>query len=126
MYSMEHVALAAKDTRTLANWYERVLGFKIVYESENEPKAFFLQDSKGMAIEIVPPLEDGNTVDANANHLAIWVDDFDRACADLSAKGVVLEPELTNPFFGKTRIAFFNDCEGHRLQIIWRVRRIGE
>jgi catechol 2,3-dioxygenase-like lactoylglutathione lyase family enzyme len=126
MFTLEHAALAAKDTRALAKWYEDVLGFTIAYESETEPKAFFVQDSNGMAIEIVPPLADGNTVDANANHLAIWVDDFDKASEALKAKGVELEPELSNPFFGKTRIAFFNDCEGHRLQIIWRLKRIGE
>jgi len=126
MFSMEHVALAARDTRALAQWYERVLGFKIVYESVRTPKAFFLQDKNGMAIEIVPPGQDGKVADAAANHLAIWVDDFDGASAELKKRGVALEPEMKNEFFGGTRIAFFNDLEGHRVQIIWRKIRLGQ
>jgi len=124
MFSVEHVALAAKDTRALAKWYERVLGFKIVYESEKAPKAFFVQDKNGMALEIVPPGPDGKVVDENANHLAILVDDFDKASAELKAKGVALEPEHKSTSFGGTRVASFNDCEGHRLQIIWRGQRL--
>lgn len=126
MFSIEHVALAARDTRALAEWYERVLGFKIVYESEKTPKAFFVQDENGMAIEIVPPGPDANVVDAKANHLALWVDDFDAASAELKRKGVALEPEMSNQFFGGTRIAFFDDIEGHRVQIISRKVRVGQ
>lgn len=79
-----------------------------------------------MAIEIVPPGPDGAVVDAKANHLAIWVDDFDAASARLISRGVALEPEIRNSFFGGTRIAFFNDVEGHRLQIISRKTRVGK
>lgn len=126
MFSVEHAALAAKDTRALAQWYERVLGFKIVYESQKVPPVFFVQDKNGMALEIVPHTGEGTIADAHANHLALWVDDFEKASKELKAKGVALEPELKNEFFGGTRIAFFNDCEGHRVQIIWRKRRVGE
>jgi len=126
MFSLEHVALAAKDTRALAEWYRRVLGLKIVYESETTPKAFFVQDKNGMAIEIVPPGPDGSVVDAKANHLALWVNDFDAASTELKKRGVALEPEMRNAFFGGTRIAFFNDLEGHRLQIISRKVHVGK
>ena len=122
--TMEHLAYAAHDTVALAAWYERVLGFAIVYESAGEPKAFFVQDANGMAIEIVPPGADGKTSDGLANHLAIWVDDFDAATRQIESQGVEFEPEASNEFFGGTRIAFFTDPEGHRIQIIWRRERL--
>ena len=123
-FTMEHLAYAAHDTSALAAWYKRVLGFDIVYESEGEPKAFVVQDANGMAIEIVPPGDDGKTADASANHLAIWVDDFDAAKDQIESRGVEFEPEVSNEFFGGTRVAFFTDPEGHRIQIIWRRERL--
>lgn len=124
MISIEHIGYAAKDTTALAKWYVQVLGFKVVYESEGEPKAFFVQDPNGMCIEIVPPGPDGVTTEGFANHLALWVDDFDAAKRELESRGVEFEPEMSNEFFGGTRIAFFTDPAGHRIQIIWRRNRI--
>jgi len=124
MVTIEHIGLAANDTAALAKWYERVLGFEIIYESEGAVKAFFVQDANGMAIEIVPPGPDGNVIDAATTHLALWVDDFDTAKKELESRGVAFEPEMSNEFFGGTRIAFFTDPEGHRIQIIWRKERL--
>jgi catechol 2,3-dioxygenase-like lactoylglutathione lyase family enzyme len=124
MITIEHVAYAAEDTTELAHFYRDVLGFEIVYESAGEPKAYFVQDPNGMAIEVVPPGADGKTTDGVANHLALWVDDFDAAKKQLQAKGVEFEPEAANDFFGGTRIAFFTDPAGHRIQIIWRKQRL--
>ena len=125
MITIEHLALAAKDTRALAEWYRDVLDFTIAYDSGEKPPAFFVQDPNGMAIEIVPPGPDGEVVDANANHLALFVEDFDAAHALMKSRGVEFEPEMSNFYFGGTRIAFFNDPEGHRVQIIWRKERLG-
>ena len=124
MVTMEHTALAAKDTRRLAEFYRDVIGFEIIYESAGEPKAFFVQDANGMAIEIVPPGTDGSVQDCQATHLALVTEDFDATIAEFEAKGVEFEPQLSNEFFGGTRIAFFTDPEGHRAQIIWRKEAI--
>jgi len=125
MITFEHVGIAAKDTRALAEWYVRVLGFKVVYDNKKQPiPTLFVQDAKGMAVEILPPPADGQVQDSRATHFALWVDDFDAAKKELEAKGVVLEPEMSSPSFGGTRIAFFSDPEGHRIQIIRRKQRM--
>ncbi len=122
--TIEHIGLPAEDTRQLAEFYRDVLGFEIIYESDTEPPVFFVRDASGMSIEIVPPGPDKSASNAFMTHLALWTDDFDATLQELSAKGVRFEPEVSNEFFGGTRMAFFTDPGGHRAQIIWRKQKI--
>ena len=124
--TIEHIGLPAEDTRQLAEFYRDILGFKIVFESSTEPPVFFVSDESGMSIEIVSPGPDKTAKNAHSTHLALWTDDFDGTVAELTAKGVEFEPEVTAPFFGRTRMAFFTDPAGHRAQIIWREKHIND
>ncbi len=124
MPTIEHTAIAATDTRALAEWYVSVLDFQIVFDSEGDPPVFFIKDDKDAMIEIVPLGPDGIAAGGVSNHLALLVEDFDAAKADLEARGVVFDPESGVPFFGGTRIAFFSDPDGHRIQILSRGRDI--
>lgn len=121
-YTIEHVGIAADDTRALADWYSRALGFREFFRTADEMPTIFLRDTSGAAIEIFarkpgelkPPF-----ADRTGMHLAIVVDDFEGAVADLEARGVVFIGE-TKEIFAGGRARFFADPEGNRLHIVHR------
>lgn len=122
---IEHFAIYAEETIPLANWYCEKLGMKVVFQGTQKPPMMFVADEKGMAIEIIgrPPREkplDFSTI----FHFAFVVDDFDKAVADLRAKGVPLEPEVVGAA-ANVRLCYFNDPAGNRGQIAWRARPLG-
>jgi len=52
--SIEHLGVIAKDTEKMAQWYESVLGFSIIYRNKKTPPTFFVKDIRGLLIEIFP------------------------------------------------------------------------
>lgn len=115
---IEHVGLLTIDPAGLAEWYERVLGFRVIYRTDAAQPAYFLSGSGGM-IEIVPsPGGPGTPPSPAPVHLAIAVDDFDRAVEHLKEQGVSLEEPLEIFLGGK--VAFFMDPAGNRLHLIYR------
>ena len=123
--SVEHMAIAAKDTAGLARWYCETLGFHPVVDGG--PKGiWFVGPPEGQALVEIVPATDAQRVARHQNdpgwsHLAFTVTDFDDVVASLRAKGI----EFTgNPASmgqpGERRIAFFPDLEGNVLQIVQR------
>ena len=122
---IEHFGLPSKNTLQLAEWYCDKLGFKMILEGENDKSPVFI-GLGNMAIEFVPPGPDGSVDNAHGNHFALLVEPsaFDMTIESLQQKGITFEPERSNDFFGGTRMRFFEDPEGHRIQIISRGRAI--
>jgi len=123
---IEHVTIAAKNTRALANWYWLVLGFSKVLEADAEPqKIYFVIGSKGSALEIIPASErdrfERAPNDPGICHIALAVSDFEGVYEDLKKKGVAFtgEPkELPNG----VKFVFFTDPEGNLLHLVYRPR----
>jgi len=119
---MEHIGIAADDPEVLAAWYRDVLGFGEFFRTETQPPVIFIQDGSGAKIEIFPRKAGERKAafeDRAAIHLAIIVDDFDRAVADLESRGAkFLDAEKQIFAGGKAR--FFCDPEGNRLHIVYR------
>ncbi len=136
-YTIEHVGIAADDTRALADWYRRVLGFREFFRTDDPMPTIFLRDAlrdarggddisngdaSGISVEIFarkPGEPRPAFADRTGMHLAIAVDDFEAAVADLEARGVVFLGEPKNIFAGG-RARFFADPEGNRLHIVHR------
>ena len=123
--SIEHLALAYRDTDAAAQWYCDVLGFEIIFKGTNPQGAhyFFIKDPAGTGlIEVIPMPEDNPTdlgqISMAHVHLAFDVDDMDAAIADLEAKGV----EIAGPpgMMGENKLLFFRDLEGAPLQLVQR------
>jgi catechol 2,3-dioxygenase-like lactoylglutathione lyase family enzyme len=121
--SIEHMAIAAKQTGALAQWYIDTLGFRVVVDG-GPTGTWFIGPPEGESlIEIIkatdaPPHERARN-DPGWSHLAFTVEDFDKAIEDLTAKGVT----FTNPpsmSGGGDRLAFFLDGDGNVLQIVSR------
>lgn len=115
---IEHAAIAAKDIAALAEWYVRVLGFRIVYQSAN---ATFVRAEDGSMIEIIHADTDRGEQTMKTQgirHLALTVSAFDEAYAQLKQHNVNFagEPQESKG----NRVVFFTDPEGNYLHLLYR------
>jgi catechol-2,3-dioxygenase len=118
----EHAAIAANDSKSLAEWYIKLFGLKVVYDNGKNPPTYLLQAPDGTVLEILPASSGeaakyGQT-HIGLRHLALAVTDFDEALSNLQKHGV-------NEFFDSrksedSRLLFFRDPEGNILHLIWR------
>jgi len=123
--SIEHMAIAAKDTAGLAGWYRDNLGFEAVVDGGPRGIWFIGPPGGGATIEIIPaseaPRVERARNDVGWSHLAFTVPDFEAARRALADKGIAFvgEPRQLD---GGGWIAFFADGEGNALQLIQRPR----
>jgi glyoxylase I family protein len=118
---IEHTAIAATDTVSLAQWYCATFGFSIAYQSQKEPPTFFVKLGQGL-LEIIPATETARTSRENADpglsHFAISVDNFQAAVKRLADKGI--EVTGIREASGGVQVGFVKDPEDNALQIILR------
>jgi glyoxylase I family protein len=115
---LEHTGIASPDPLKLAQWYVDHLGFHINFEYAGN---YFVKAADGSMLEIIPaegaPASQ-KMKDPGLRHLAIAVDDFDAAYAQLKAKSVHF---LTEPYTTQgNRLVFFSDADGNILHLIER------
>jgi len=118
---LEHTAIASENPEKLAHWYVDNLGFHINYSYSGN---FFVRSPNGSMLELIPsdsalkPQTPENFKNPGIRHLAIAVDDFDSALAQLKAKAVHF---LGEPFSNQgNRLVFFTDGDGNLLHLIQR------
>lgn len=122
-FSVEHIGLAAQDPVRLKDWYIRLLGASLVFETKQVPPAFFLKLPGGVMVEIY--LAESSIDRTNNNklagwrHLALRVPSLDKARQELTASGVAFEEEV-KPAGGGGRILFFQDPERNLLHLVER------
>jgi glyoxylase I family protein len=115
---LEHTAIASPDPKRLADWYVQILGWIINYEYDGN---YFVKAPNGAMLEIIP--SQGAAPETamrtpGLRHLAVMVQDFDQAHAELKAKPVEFAGE---PFEVKgNRLVFFKDADGNLLHLIAR------
>jgi len=115
---IEHTAIASPDPQRLAEWYERILGFKINY---NSGRTYFVKAPNGYMLEIISAEGERGFDGMRApglRHLAIAVDDLDSAYRDLQDSEVKF---LTKPEEMKgNKVVFFTDPDGNILHLLQR------
>jgi len=115
---LEHTAIASPNPRALAQWYVDHLEFTINFEYDGN---YFVRASNGSMLEIIP--SEGERTpqkmkDPGIRHLAIDVDNFDEAMAELERKQVKF---LTQPINNQgNRLVFFADGDGNIVHLISR------
>ncbi len=115
---LEHTAIASPDPKRLADWYVDHLGFVINYSYAGN---YFVRAANGTMLEIIPAEGDRTPAkmkDPGLRHLAIAVEDFDKAHQSLRAKGVTFVTEPTS--LQGNRLVFFTDLDGNLLHLIDR------
>jgi len=126
--SLEHVAVAYRNTDAAAQWFCDVLGFEIVLEALHPAHGvnlYFLKDPAGTGlIEVIPmPQSHGaqlSDISTEHVHLAFDVEDMDEAVAGLAAAGVEMEGPPSQ--MGENKLLFFRDPEGAPMQLVQRPR----
>lgn len=120
---IDHVGICTKDTDMLANWYSKVLGFKVfsVNQAKN-PKTYFLSHQDGSMVEIYSAdtsSENTNNKVRGLRHIALVTDAFEQDYQNLKENNVefIGEPNQ-GPTGNKT--VFFRDPEGNILHLMQR------
>lgn len=122
---IEHVAILAKDTAALKDWYIKMFDFRTVYD--NGKGTFFLMAPDGAMIEFVKTDNDGGLIGdkvSGIRHLAFSVDNFEEMVDKLNAEKVEV---VTAPNVSANGIKtfFFRDPEGNVLHLIYRPVPLG-
>ena len=117
---LEHTAIASPDPQKLAQWYVDHLDFVINYTYAGN---YFVKAKNGSMLEIIP--SEGERAaqkmkDPGIRHLAILVDDFDAASADLRNRGVQFLGEPINN--QGNRLVFFADGDGNFVHLVHRLK----
>lgn len=122
-FSVEHLGLPSRDPTALKNWYEKVLGAKLIFENGQTPPAYFLQLSGGLMLEIYEgDFSLKETADNALNgwrHLALRVESIESAKAELEKRGVKFTDPI-KPAGGGGRVLFFKDAENNLLHLVER------
>lgn len=117
---IEHFAIASPNPQRLADWYVANLGFEISFSYGGN---YFIEAANGALIEIIPA--EGEALPnqmrtPGMRHIAIDVDDFDAAYAQLQKQGVTFAGEpYTND---GNRLVFFTDADGNFIHLIKRAK----
>ena len=115
---LEHTAIASPDPQKLAQWYVDHLDFRINFTYDGN---YFVRAADGSMLEIIPSQGERapqQMKDPGIRHLAVSVDDFDDALAELRNRAVQF---LGEPFVNQgNRLVFFSDGDGNILHLIQR------
>jgi catechol 2,3-dioxygenase-like lactoylglutathione lyase family enzyme len=120
---IDHLAIAAKDPQSLAEWYVKYLDMEILAHNGQSPPTLLVGGRHGALLEIMPA--NGNPVvihewaDSGIRHIALRVDNLDQIQARLEAVGI----ESVRPggaAMGGGALWNFADPEGNVFQIVQR------
>ena len=115
---LEHTAIASPNPKKLAQWYVDHLEFQINFEYDGN---YFVKAANGTVLEIIPSegaRAEAKMKDPGIRHIAIQVEDFEAARAQLQRAGVKFLAEPTGS--QGNRIVFFADGDGNFLHLIHR------
>ena len=123
-FSVEHIGVPAADSVALKNWYERVLGARVIWDNGQKPPTFIIALAGGAWLEIYPAnaahnAGRGDNKLAGFRHVALRADSMDAAKAGLEKRGVKFMDEI-GPAAGGGKVLFFEDGEGNLLHLVER------
>ena len=128
---IEHVAIVARDTAKLRDWYQQMFEFRQVHD--NGKGAYFLMAPDGAMIELIgaqtPAEATGPVADvktAGIRHLALTVadEDFAAMVTRLKNAGVTVVSDVSVSPDG-IKIFYFRDPEENILHLIFRPKPLG-
>lgn len=123
VHGIEHTAIAAKDSRGLAQWYVDTFGCRIVYD--NGKGTYFVAFESGDMIEIISaeldkPEDEEKT--AGIRHLALAVGsrEFDELVPILKAEPRVTQVHDVSVNANGLKTYWFRDIEDNFMHLIYR------
>lgn len=123
VHGIEHTAIAAKDSKALADWYVETFGCKIVYD--NGKGTYFTAFENGDMFEIIKATEDkceDKETTAGIRHIALAVSSeaFDELVPVLKANPRVTEVHDVSVNDKGLKTYWFRDIEGNFMHLIYR------
>ncbi len=126
MITLEHIAICAKDTTSLKDWYLNLFDFKVIYDNKKERPTFILLLEDDSMIELYPADKETAIVDnkhQGIRHIAFGTDDIEKEYRNLMNDEVdIIEPLKTSP--KGTSTFFFRDIEGNIIHFVQRPERL--
>ena len=120
---IDHVAIAAKDSQALIDWYCAHLGLHVVFQNEKDPPTGLVAGPEGSMFEIMPaqeaPAVAHGIMDPGIRHVALRVDDIEAEYARLEKLGVAFLGNIVEAA-GGGKVVLFKDPEGNVLQLCQR------
>ncbi|MBD2459780.1 VOC family protein [Oscillatoria sp. FACHB-1407] len=120
---VHHIAIICSDYARSKRFYVDVLGFTVIREVYREARQSYkldLQVGNHTQIELFsfpkPPQRVQYPEACGLRHLAFVVPNLDEAIADLTAKGIEVEPIRVDEFTNK-RFTFFQDPDNLPLEL---------
>lgn len=117
------MGIAVADPNASAEWYGRVLDFKLVYTNGQDPPTLLIEHPGGFRLEVMPktdkPQPQRVVRDPGWSHIALTVDDIQAAASELEARGLTFDTDFVDAV-GGGRIRNFSDPDGNMLQIVQR------
>jgi len=119
---IEHIAVLAKDSKALTDWYCDMFGFSVCYD--NGKGTYFVKAADGSMLEIISTEGDCAPTDTKAwgmRHFALSVTDegFDEMVEKLKAAEVEVVTDVSVSSKG-IKTFFFRDIEGNIFHLIFR------
>lgn len=119
---IEHIAVCAKDTKALAEWYVKMFGWRIV--QDNGKGNYFVKAADGAMIEVMASNGQEFTsglFDGGIRHIALSISSyhFDAMVTKLKNAGVEIVTDVTVSDTG-IKTFFFKDIEGNIFHLIYR------
>lgn len=117
---IEHIAIYAKDTKMLSDWYKNVFDGEVVYD--NGKGTYFIAFSDKSMIEFCSSENENIPTELTVpgiRHIAISVDDFDALVSKVKSENVEILKDATVSDKGIGTM-FFRDPEGNILHLISR------
>jgi lactoylglutathione lyase len=123
-----HTMIRVRDLDKSIDFYTRLLGMKLLRKTDNEGGRYSLAfvgygaETEETVIELTYNWDQAEpyALGTGFGHLAIGLPDIYGACERLAAEGVKI-PRAPGPLkFGTTVIAFIEDPDGYRIELIER------
>ena len=125
-FRMMHAMFRVSDMERSLNFYERLLGMRVLARREHKKNQFtqvylgYAEGEAGMVLELV---QNWNREEAYAQgdafgHLAIAVNGISALCRQLEAEGVPLPRPPRSQRHGENIVAFAEDPDGYRIELI--------
>lgn len=118
MMALDHIGIYVKDLEESLSFYREVFGFPLYSRFEAGEAKIATLDIGGGLLELVErPGSPGKAPEGNWSHIALHVEDFDGKVGKLESMGFELR-KVT--MASGDRLAFFQDPDGHTLELMER------
>lgn len=119
---IEHIAICARDTKALTDWYVENFGFTVVHDYGNG--VYFIKANDGTIFEIMhfkSGVQPQDTSAIGLRHIAFLVskEDFDLEVEKVRKMKLKIEADVVESPNG-VKTFFFRDPEGNVLHFIYR------